>query len=112
MDGRRYWSQRGLKNVNGENVQAAIFKHYTWIKIFRETDDEKDIFFTFGVDAFPTTQAFVYKIDCQHMRDSLLSEEQIEQCKSLIPESARWNEISFEDLVEYDWDSLTSTCFY
>lgn len=111
LEGKKYWSQRGwAENENGENVQAAIVKPYTWVKVFRNTDRGKDIFFTFGIDAFPTTEAFIYKIDCQDKRDSKLSQNQIELCKSLIPASAKWNGIEFGDLISENWDSLIETC--
>lgn len=111
LDGKKVWHQRGWReNEIGENTQASIFKHYTWVKIFRNTDLGKDIFFTFGVDASPVTEAFVYKIDCQATRDSTLTPSQIELCKSLIPASAKWNEIAFEDLLFENWGSLISIC--
>jgi len=111
LDGKKYWSQRGWKaDGDGTNIQAAIFKPYTWIKIFRNTDKGKDIFFTFGIDAHPNVEAFTYKIDCQNKRDSKLSQSQIDLCKSLIPVAARWNEIAFEDLIEDNWNSLIDIC--
>ncbi|KAF0200260.1 MAG: hypothetical protein FD170_3615 [Bacteroidetes bacterium] len=111
LDGKKYWSQRGwAENAEGANIQAAIVKPYTWVKVFRNTDRGKDIFFTFGIDAYPEAEAFIYKIDCQDKRDSKLSQTQIELCKTLVPASARWNEISFEDLVIENWDSLIETC--
>ncbi|WP_291116422.1 DUF3883 domain-containing protein [Empedobacter sp. UBA7248] len=111
LDGKKYWSQRGwAENEKGKNVQTAIIKPYTWVKVFRNTDRGKDIFFTFGIDAYPKTQAFIYKIDCQDKRDSKLSQNQIDLCKSLIPASAKWNEIGFDDLITENWDSLIETC--
>lgn len=111
LDGKRYWSQRGwTKNKQGENVQAAIVKPYTWVKVFRNTDKGKDIFFTFGIDAFPETESFVYKMDCQEKRDSKLTQVQIDLCRSLIPATAKWNEIAFKDLTKGNWDSLIETC--
>ncbi len=110
LDGKKYWSQRGWKEVDGENVQAAIFKPYTWVKVFRDSDKGRDIYFTFGVDAHENSEAFIYKIDCRNSRDSSLSESQIELCKSLIPANAKWNEIGFEELLQMDWQSLTAVC--
>lgn len=110
LDGKKYWSQRGWKEINGENVQAAIFKPYTWVKVFRDTDNGRDIYFTFGVDAHETAEAFIYKIDCRNNRDSSLNGAQIELCKSLIPSGAKWNEIGFAELLEMNWDSLTAVC--
>lgn len=111
LDGKKYWSQRGwAENEEGVNVQSAIVKPYTWVKVFRNTDRGKDIFFTFGIDAYPETEAFIYKIDCQDKRDSKLSQTQINLCKSLIPATAKWNEISFDDLIKKNWDSLIEIC--
>lgn len=111
LEGKKYWSQRGwAENEKGENVQAAIVKPYTWVKVFRNTDRGKDVFFTFGIDAYPETEAFIYKIDCQDKRDSKLSQNQIDLCKSLIPATAKWNEIAFDDLIAENWDSLIETC--
>ncbi|MES2398106.1 MAG: hypothetical protein V4549_18980, partial [Bacteroidota bacterium] len=111
LDGKKYWSQRGWKEEeDGTSVQAAIFKPYTWIKVYRNTDRGKDIFFTFGLDAYPEAEAFVYKIDCQDKRDSKLSQPQIDLCKSLIPATAKWNEIAFDELLEEDWKTLTDAC--
>lgn len=31
-------------------------------------------------------------------------------CDSLIPATAKWNEIAFEDLVHQNWNTLTTTC--
>jgi hypothetical protein len=81
LEGKKVWSQRGWKeNEDGNNVQAAIFKPYTWVKVFRNTDRGKDIFFTFGVDAHPDAEAFIYKIDCQSKRNSKLSQAQVDLC--------------------------------
>ncbi|WP_343617344.1 DUF3883 domain-containing protein [Flavobacterium sp.] len=111
LDGKKYWSQRGWsKNEAGENVQSSVIKPYTWVKVFRNNDRGKDIFFTFGIDAYPTIESFVYKIDCQDKRDSKLTLGQIELCKSLIPSTAKWREISFDDLIIGNWESLIDTC--
>lgn len=111
MDGRKYWSQRGWKEEDGENVQAAIFKPYTWAKVFRNDDKGKDIFFTFGLDAWEGVEAFLYKIDFRDTRDSSLNEEQKFLIRQLMPESAKWNaEIGFDELIKMDWPSLTKIC--
>src|SRR5690606_7059729 len=73
-------------------------------------DRGKDIFFTFGIDAHPNAEAFVYKIDCQDKRDTNLSQTQIDLSKLLIPDSAKWNEISFKNLITKNWDSLIEIC--
>lgn len=109
-EGKKYWSQRGWAKTDGINIQAAIFKPYTWIKIYRNTDKGKDIFFTFGIDVHPNTNAFVYKIDCQRTRDSKLDNGQIQLADALIPASAKWNTIPFDKLLAGDWKSLVDIC--
>lgn len=109
-DGKRYWSQRGWAEQEGINVQAAIFKPYTWIKIYRNTDKGKDVFFTFGIDVHPDTNGFVYKIDCQRTRDSKLDSKQIQLVDEIIPQSAKWNTIPFDLLIAGNWRSLINLC--
>lgn len=110
LDAKKIWSQRGWKLEDGKNVQAAKFKAYTWVKIFKKNDRDKDIFFTFGIDAFPETEAFVYKIDCQETRNSKLSDKQIILFKEMRPKSAHWNTIAFNDLLNLTWEDLIITC--
>lgn len=109
-EGKKIWHQRGWTQTDGINVQAAIFKPYTWIKIYRNTDKGKDIFFTFGIDVYPETNAFVYKIDCQRTRDSKLDYKQIHLADALIPASAKWNTIPFDKLLAGNWKSLIDIC--
>lgn len=106
LDGRRYWSQRGWEN--GERVSTV--KPYTWVKLFRHNDKGKNIFFTFGLDAYPGVEAFIYKIDCQNMGNNKLSDAKFDLFNSLIPESAQWNAIAFEELISWDLDSLIGRC--
>ncbi|WP_461791446.1 protein NO VEIN domain-containing protein [Pedobacter sp.] len=109
-EGKKIWHQRGWTKTDGINVQAAIFKPYTWIKIYRNTDKGKDIFFTFGIDVYPETNAFVYKIDLQRTRHSNLDDKQIRLADTLIPHSAKWNTIPFDELLDRDWKSLIDMC--
>lgn len=108
FEGKKIWHQRGWKETDEGNTQAAVFKPYTWVKVFRNTDRGRDIYFTFEINA--VEEAFVYKIDCRNTRDSKLNEEQIELCKSLIPKGARWNEIPYANLLRMNWDSLKQLC--
>ncbi len=111
VEGKKVWSQRGWRvNAEGENVPAALFKCYTWVKVFPKEHKGKNIFFTFGINASPDSESFLYKIDSQNQSYSKLSADQIELCDSLIPESAYWNEIPFSDLVKENWGSLTEVC--
>jgi hypothetical protein len=106
--GKRIWHQRGWDLSDEQSRQAAIFKGYTWIKLMRNTDREKDIFFTLGLDA--DKQSFIYKIDCQHERDSAMSRRQIETCQQMIPEHLQFEQISHGELLQMNWESLTDFC--
>ncbi|MGS2763765.1 DUF3883 domain-containing protein [Sinomicrobium sp. M5D2P9] len=110
MEVKKIWHKLGRKEEAGKKVPAIQFKHYTWVKIGRNINRGKQIFFTFGVDAHPDTEAFVYKLDCQRIRGENLSKLQIELFNSLIPNTSRWNTIAFEDLVNLNWQSLTTIC--
>lgn len=109
-NGKKYWSQRGWKEHDGNKVQAAVFKPYTWIKIYRDDHRSMDIFFSFGIDVHPNAEGFFYKIDIQRTRDSKLSDIQIKLADTLIPDAAKWNKIPFEKLLSESWKSLTEMC--
>lgn len=94
------WSKRGW--ADGKRV--ANFKPYTWARIFKKGNKEKDIFFTVGVD--PSKQALVYKLDFYQENDSNLSKKQKELCLQYIPKSLKWNEIPAHELSGWDWESL------
>ena len=49
VDGKKIWGQRGWKDTDEGKVQGSIFKHYTWVKLFRKTDSGKGVFFTVGI---------------------------------------------------------------
>lgn len=99
---KKVWNQRDWKDGNG----IITFKAYTWARIFREDDFEKDIYFTLGIDG--DSQALVYKLDYQSVGSSRLTFEQKELCKETIkPSPAAWVEISIDDLGNYSWDKLT-----
>jgi hypothetical protein len=104
------------QNLPGFKVEGAkrflqlgkpqSIKHYTWVKIFKDMDN---IFFTIGIDA--KERAFIYKIDCLDKEKSRLTTGQITMFRDLISESAKWNEISYETLIErHDFHSLTKLC--
>ncbi len=100
----RMWSQKGWDDSSGINKQVARFKPYTWARIYKKGDGEKDIFFTIGVDA--EEQALIYKLDYYFEGNSNLNANQKEIVKNNIPENLRWNIIELTELGDYDWDSL------
>ncbi len=108
IDGKKIWHQRGWEETTEGNMQVSKFKSYTWVKLYRITDEGKEIFFTFGIEG--GGRNFLYKIDCQDKKESRLSQQQKSLCRYLTPDTARWNEIPYEDLLRYNWDSLTQLC--
>lgn len=108
MDSNKYWSQKAWNDSEAGKVQGAKFKPYTWVKLFRKTDKGKGVFFTFGIDGNQST--FLYKIDCKDQGQSPLNASQISLCKSLIPATAKWNVIAYDDLLKFDWEALTNLC--
>lgn len=100
VSNKRTWSKRG--SLEGKTV--SVFKPYTWAKIYKKGDRNKNIFFTIGIDT--EQNALVYKLDYYYENDSTLSKEQKELCEKHIPKSLRWNEILAEELTDWNWESL------
>jgi hypothetical protein len=97
---KRMWSKRDWQ----DGKRVSTFKPYTWARIFKNGDKEKDIFFTVGID--PLYYAIVYKLDFYRENDSKLSSKQKELCDQHIPKDLKWNEISEIDLQNWNWESL------
>lgn len=100
VSNRRMWSQRGWDNGN----IVAKFKPYTWARIYKKGDYQKNIFFTVGIDAFE--KSIIYKLDYYHESDSNLSSEQKQICNKHIPKSLRWNVIPHDKVRDWNWSSL------
>lgn len=96
----RMWSQKGWEHGS----RVAKFKHYTWARIYRKGDDNKDIFFTVGADG--NGKELVYKLDYYFEATSNLNAQQKEIVNKNIPADLRWKSISVEKFNEYDWDKL------
>lgn len=64
----RMWGQKGWEDGPEGKIRVARFKHYTWGRIYRKGDAEKDIFFTVGVDNLSMELVKKYKISrLKHM---------------------------------------------
>ena len=100
----RMWSQKGWEDTPNGKVQVAKFKKYSWARIFRNSDDNKDIFFT--VEATGDSNELVYKLDYYFESNSNLNEEQKEIVNKNIPKELRWCAIPITELANHDWDSL------
>lgn len=99
---KRMWSQRGWNN--GERV--STFKPYTWARIYKKGNEDKEIFFTIGVNA--ESEAILYKLDYYHENGSNLSNEQKEICNKHIPDELKWNEIPDSEITKWNWEKLIS----
>lgn len=100
----RMWSQKGWEDTPEGKVRVARFKPYTWARIYRRGDDNKDIFFTVGADG--DSKELVYKLDYYFEKNSHLNATQKEIVDNNIPEELRWKSISINNLKDYDWNSL------
>lgn len=101
---RRIWSIRGWEDTPSGKTRVSRFKPYTWARIFRIGDSDKDIFFTIGVDG--GSKELVYKLDYFYESNSKLNKEQKEVIEKHIPQDLRWKSISFEQIEHYNWDLL------
>jgi hypothetical protein len=90
---------------------SGVFKPYSWVRIFKAKDRNSKVFFTLGVDGYE--QALVYKLDCQRKQyasENALTFEQVAAFDRVRNGTgAEWNEISIDDLSNYDWETLRQT---
>ena len=100
----RMWSQKGWEDTPDGKVRVARFKHYTWARMYRKGDENKDIFFTVGVDG--KTNELVYKLDYYFEKNSHLDAEQKEIVDKNIPKELRWQSMPITELKNNDWNSL------
>ena len=101
----RMWSQKGWEDTRAGKVRVAKFKHYTWARIFRIGDDNKDIFFTVGADS-NNGGMLDFKLDYYYETNSHLNAEQKEIVERNIPSELRWKQINSTELENYNWDKL------
>ena len=98
------WMERGWDDSSGKNKQVVRFKAYTWAKVYKKCDENRDIFFTFGISS--NYKALIYKLDYHFNKGSKLSFNQKELCKQLIPEELTRILIPFDLIVKYNWSKL------
>lgn len=107
-----FWADELAKRIpyftftkNHHWQRSGYFSHYTWVKIYKPQDIEKDIYFTIGIDG--EEECLVYKLDYQFDITSRLSEAQKEICEKLKKDScAGWKAISIAELPTYTWSRL------
>jgi hypothetical protein len=100
----RIWSQKGWEDSPNEKKQVSKFKHYTWARIYKKGDEDKDIFFTVAADSLE--RALIYKLDYYFEGNSNLNSSQKEILKNNIPDNLSWNVIKLSEFEKYDWDLL------
>lgn len=100
----RMWSQKGWEDTPEGKVRVARFKPYTWARIYRKGDDNKDIFFTVGADG--NSKELVFKLDYYFESNSHLNASQKEIVDQNIPSELRWKSVTLDELKNYNWNSL------
>lgn len=104
VDFKMIWSQRGWEN----GARVSKFKTYTWARVYKAQDANKDIYYTIGVDG--PSGRLIIKIDHQRRGRTTLSEQQMQHCHQLLrPDQERyWVSISLADLQQKvdSWELL------
>lgn len=106
---RRMWGQRGWIDTDGGKQAVSKFKHYTWARLFEQEHEDKDIYFTVGIDG--RSKEIIYKLDFQREGKTELTANQKRLIDENIPTNLRWVAISLEDLSNYNWDKLIQESF-
>jgi hypothetical protein len=96
----RMWSQKGWDG----DKRVARFKTYTWARIYKAGDENKDIFFTVGLDGH--RRELVYKMDYYFEKNSHLSAAQKDIVDKNIPKELRWHSIPIGEFEQFDWQRL------
>ena len=101
---KKNWSQRSREN--GKTISS--FKGYTWAKIAKIGDLDKDIYFTLGADSTKSgEETLVYKLDYQFQGQTRLTDKQKSLCEIMIKSSsAAWCEVTQGDFGNYSWEKL------
>ncbi|UAY55720.1 DUF3883 domain-containing protein [Arachidicoccus terrestris] len=115
LEDNQNWIQRDNTSRKDKRAGGSAFKPYTWVKVYRGSGKERDIFFTFGIevgeDRGQRHNDFVYKLDYRTTSSSDLNIKQQAICKSFIEGlDVHWNKIPLKELIEENWDSLIETC--
>ena len=104
IDFKKIWGQRGWDN----GKQVSKFKRYTWARLYKPRDANKDIYYTIGVDG--PSQRLIIKLDYQREGKTTLSGQQKKLCEQLLEtnEERYWVSISLTDLQEdvNSWKTL------
>ena len=106
-----YWANQvcGDQLIVGSDRRwqnSGSIKKYSWARIFEQRDKDKLIYFTVS---FEYPGKLVYKLDCQRSQtmSKHLSPSQVSKLDYfLLGKGVSWNEILYESLPNYDWNTL------
>lgn len=85
--------------------RGQTYTPYTWTRIYKKGHEDRDIFFTVGIDG--PAKGLVYKLDYKNEGSSSFTEYQKELCeKSVKGASAELMQIKMDDLPQYSWSKL------
>lgn len=104
VDFKMIWSQRGWEN----GTRVSKFKTYTWARVYKAQDANKDIYYTIGVDG--PSERLIIKLDYQRQGRTTLSEHQAQRCHQLLrPDQEHyWISLTLADLQQdvTSWEML------
>lgn len=108
-----YWAHEVADRLPGFTMaiksswqKCGYFSRYSWARIFRPEDKDRDIFFTVGVDR-DHKKGLVYKLDFQRDRSSELSDAKKRMCDLFITRhKLEWQTVVTAELNDFDWEKL------
>lgn len=104
VDFRMSWGQRGWEN----SERVSTFKRYTWARVYKAQDTNKDIYYTIGVDGL--SKRLIIKLDYQRHGKTILTTDQAQRAHEFIrPDIEKyWVSIPIVDLDNKltSWDVL------
>lgn len=111
FDKTNYWAHQVADNVlsvkeDNRWQNSGWVKKYSWARVFDKQDKDKLIYFTLGFDDWGR---LIYKLDCQRGQKMAkhLSPAQVKKFDFMLKDTgASWNEIVFDALPNYKWETL------
>jgi hypothetical protein len=101
----RMWNMRDWVMEGGQKVMIAAFKPYTWARIYRDGQKDRNIFFTVGVDPFDKPGLLI-KLDYMYEGGTNLSMEQKDLCYQRIQSRVPPLVITPKEWTVLDWPRL------
>ena len=101
LDGFTYSFKNNWNQPSGPG--KFKFKPYSWARLYKNSDKQKQIFFTVGINGPELRLDF--KLDFRFSSD-VLSDSQKDIIRSNIPTHLRMIAIDIGDIKDYNWESL------